>query len=87
MTVPSDDPLAIPALPRRWTAPEPVIVVGMLGWLLATAIVYGTGSDWTLARSVCPVGFGVGLVGTAIVAVQKLAVRRGRKGAQQGLDG
>ena len=31
--------LEIPELPRALRAPEPVIVVGMIGWVVATVIV------------------------------------------------
>lgn len=77
---------AVPELPARLRAPEPVIVGGMLAWLVATVVVAVTGIGPDRALTVCWVGLVVGLVGTAIVLIQRLAVRRGSKGAQEGLD-
>ncbi|MFW0785421.1 DUF2530 domain-containing protein [Gordonia sp. CPCC 206044] len=76
----------IPELPRALRLPEPVIVVGMVAWLVATITVWisGWGGDRTLA--VCLVGLAVGVLGTTIVLVQRSAVRRGDRTAQQGLD-
>ena len=77
---------SIPELPAALRAPGPVIVVGMVAWLIATLVVWlaDLGSDRTLL--VCLVGLAVGVLGTVIVLVQKSAVRRGSKGAQEGLD-
>lgn len=76
----------IPELPARWTAPGPVIVVGMTAWLIATLVVaiWDLGTDTTL--TICLVGLGVGLFGCFVVYLQKLAVRRGSPAAQQGLS-
>nr|WP_207842182.1 DUF2530 domain-containing protein [Williamsia soli] len=76
----------IPELPRRLTSPAPVIIVGMLGWLIATVVVagWGLGTDNTL--TICLVGLGVGLFGCFVVSLQKWAVRRGSRAAQQGLS-
>lgn len=76
----------IPELPRALRAPEPVIIVGMLAWLVATIVVWATGWGPDRALTVCLVGLGVGLLGTTIVVVQKAAVARGDRTAQQGLD-
>lgn len=75
----------IPALPPRLTAPAPVIAVGMLGWLIATVVVavWDLGTDNTL--TVCLVGLGVGVFGCFVVSLQKWAVRRGSRAAQDGL--
>lgn len=75
----------IPALPPRLTAPGPVIAVGMLGWLIATVVVavWDLGTDNTL--TVCLVGLGVGVFGCFVVSLQKWAVRRGSRAAQDGL--
>ncbi|WOC12928.1 DUF2530 domain-containing protein [Gordonia sp. MP11Mi] len=80
------DETPIPELPARLRAPEPVIVVGMLAWLVATIVVWAAdlGGDHTL--TVCWVGLLVGVAGTILVLVQKAAVRRGSRGAQEGLD-
>ena len=80
------DETSIPQLPERLRAPEPVIVAGMVVWLVATLAVWlgDLGGDRTL--TVCLVGLGVGILGTTIVLIQRAAVRRGSKGAQEGLD-
>lgn len=76
----------VPELPARLRAPEPVIVVGMIAWLVATLVVWLAGVGPDRALTVCLVGLGVGVLGTAVVLVQQAAVRRGSKGAQEGLD-
>lgn len=81
-----DDP-RIPELPPKLRAPEPVIVVGMLIWAVAAVIVWLTDLGSDRALTVCLVGLGIGVLGTVIVMVQKAAVRRGSRGAQEGLDG
>ncbi|MFC8312788.1 MULTISPECIES: DUF2530 domain-containing protein [unclassified Gordonia (in: high G+C Gram-positive bacteria)] len=78
--------LEIPELPRALRAPEPVIVVGMIGWVVATVVVAVTDLGGDRALSVCLVGLAVGLLGTTIVLVQRAGVRRGDRGAQEGLD-
>ncbi len=76
----------IPELPRTLTAPTPVIVVGMVSWLIATLVVavWDVGTDNTL--TICLVGLGAGLFGCFVVSLQKWAVRRGSPVAQQGLS-
>ena len=69
--------LEIPELPRALRAPEPVIVVGMIGWVVATVIVAVTDLGGDRALPVCLVGLAVGLLGTTIVLVQRAGVRRG----------
>ncbi|MEO9327085.1 DUF2530 domain-containing protein [Gordonia aurantiaca] len=76
----------IPELPRALRAPEPVIVVGMLAWVVASVVVAITDVGGDKALQICLVGLAVGLLGTTIVFVQKAGVRRGAKGAQVGLD-
>ena len=76
----------VPELPARLRAPAPVIVVGMLAWLVATIVVAVTGWGSDRALTVCWVGLAVGVLGTVIVLVQQAAVRRGSKGAQEGLE-
>lgn len=79
-------PEPIPALPRTLTAPEPVIVVGMVGFLIATVlvVVWDLGTDNTL--TICLVGLGVGLFGCFVVSLQRWAIRRGSRAAQDGLS-
>lgn len=80
------DPTEVPELPARLRAPEPVIVFGMLAWLVATIVVAAAGIGPDRALTVCLVGLGVGVLGTTIVLIQRAAVNRGSKGAQEGLD-
>ena len=74
-----------PELPKILREPAPVIIVGMVAWLIASivALVSGVGG---LTLAVCLWGLVVGLMGTSIVAVQLAAVRRGSKTAQEGLQ-
>ena len=51
--------LEIPELPRALRAPEPVIVVGMIGWVVATVIVAVTDLGGDRALPVCLVGLAV----------------------------
>ncbi|MDL9937774.1 DUF2530 domain-containing protein [Gordonia sp. ABSL1-1] len=76
----------IPELPPVLRAPEPVIVVGMLAWAVATVVIWLTGWGGDRAIGVALVGLAVGVLGTTIVAVQRRGVRRGDRGAQEGLD-
>ncbi|MCG7634173.1 MULTISPECIES: DUF2530 domain-containing protein [Gordonia] len=76
----------IPELPRALRAPEPVIVVGMVAWVIATVLVAVTDLGGDRALQICLVGLAVGLLGTTIVLVQRAGVRRGDRGAQEGLD-
>ncbi|AFA74962.1 hypothetical protein GPOL_c39510 [Gordonia polyisoprenivorans VH2] len=80
------DAATVPELPRALRAPEPVIIVGMLAWLIATIVVgvSGWGGGRTLA--VCLTGLGVGVLGTLVFLIQRRASRRGEKTAQRGLD-
>ncbi|MCF8602616.1 DUF2530 domain-containing protein [Gordonia sp. HY442] len=80
------DETPIPELPARLRAPEPVIVVGMLAWLVATIVVWAADLGGDRALTVCWVGLAVGVAGTILVTVQRTAVRRGSRGAQEGLD-
>ncbi|NLG46854.1 DUF2530 domain-containing protein [Gordonia sp. (in: high G+C Gram-positive bacteria)] len=80
------DETQIPQLPASLRAPEPVIIAGMLLWAVATVVVWLTGIGPDRALTVCLVGLGVGVLGTAVVLIQKAGVRRGSRGAQEGLD-
>ncbi|MGC5248760.1 DUF2530 domain-containing protein [Gordonia sp. DT219] len=80
------DAAPIPELPRALRAPEPVIVVGMLAWLVASIVVGVTGWGGGRTLAVCLTGLGVGVLGTAIFLVQRAASRRGSRSAQRGLD-
>lgn len=80
------EPDEIPQLPRALRAPEPVIAVGMIAWLVATVVVGVTGWGGGRTLAVCLVGLAVGLLGTSIFLVQRAASRRGDRTAQRGLD-
>lgn len=81
----ADEP-EIPQLPRALRAPEPVIVVGMVAWLVATIVVWATGWGGGRTLAVCLVGLAVGVLGTGVFLIQRAASRRGDRTAQRGLD-
>nr|VTO98431.1 hypothetical protein BIN_B_02532 [Mycobacterium riyadhense] len=74
-----------PPLPAVLLEVWPVIVVGALGWLAATAAAFLVPSleSW---RPVTVAGLGTGLLGTGIFVWQLAAARRGARGAQDGLE-
>jgi hypothetical protein len=82
-----DDGWQPPPLPRRLTDPVPVIVTGSAGWLVALvvlgvlALVGARPADvWLWA---CVVGVGLGVLGLAILTLQRRASARGARGAQK----
>lgn len=83
-TPPEPQPVA-PALPEILLRPWPVIYVIAAGWLVAAVLAFTVPGlhDW---RPVTVAGLGVGVLGTSIFLWQRSAVRRGSRGAQQGLD-
>jgi len=83
-TPPEPHPVA-PALPEILLRPWPVIYVIAAGWLVAALLAFTVPGlhDW---RPVTVAGLGVGVLGTSIFLWQRSAVRRGSRGAQQGLD-
>jgi hypothetical protein len=74
----------LPQLPTAWLEVWPVIAVGALGWLIATAAAFAVPqlAGW---RPVTLAGLGVGLLGTSVFLWQRAAARRGARGAQVGL--
>jgi protein-S-isoprenylcysteine O-methyltransferase Ste14 len=74
-----------PPLPPMLLQVWPVIVVGFLGWLVATAAAFVVPAlqSW---RPVTLAGLGTGLIGTGIFVLQLAAARRGARGAQAGLE-
>lgn len=78
-------PPTVPEIPPRFTDPRPVLLVGAIGFLIATIAVWSNDA-WATARPVCLMGLGVGLLGYTIFAIQRRSARRGDKGAQRGLD-
>ena len=77
---------AAPELPAALRSPEPVIIVGMVVWLIAAVLVGLTGWGDGRTLAICLTGLGVGVLGTGIFLVQRTAARRGDKTAQRGLD-
>lgn len=73
-----------PGLPAALLAPWPVIVAIAAGWLVAAVLAFMAPAlhEW---RPVTIAGLGVGVLGTSIFLWQRRAVRRGSRGAQDGL--
>ena len=81
MTETRNDPL----VPKRLTDPRPVVAIGTLAWLLATATVLLAGDRWSEALPICYAGLAVGVLGFTLFLAQRQAARRGSKVAQRGL--
>ncbi|MFF0493059.1 DUF2530 domain-containing protein [Nocardia sp. NPDC003482] len=75
---------AVPEIPPRLTDPRPVLVVGVLAWVIATVVVWSV-DRWADARPICLMGIAVGGLAYGIYALQRRSARRGDKGAQKGL--
>jgi hypothetical protein len=82
---PTEPQQAPPPLPEILLRPWPVIYVISAGWLVAAVLAFTVPGlhDW---RPVTVAGLVVGVLGTSIFLWQRSAVRRGSRGAQQGLD-
>lgn len=76
---------AVPPLPAAILDPRPALALGTIAWLCAAIalFVFG-GSDRQIA--LCLAGIAVGILGTVVYALQRRAVQRGARDAQQGLD-
>jgi Protein of unknown function (DUF2530) len=74
-----------PPLPPALLGVWPIIVVGVLGWLIAVAVAFlvPTLASW---RPVALAGVATGVIGTSIFLWQLAAARRGARGAQSGLE-
>jgi hypothetical protein len=74
-----------PSLPPALLKPWPVILVIATGWVIALVLAFTVPGlhDW---RPVTIAGLGVGALGTSIFLWQRHAVRRGSRGAQDGLS-
>ncbi len=74
-----------PPLPPILLEVWPVIAIGALAWLVATAAAFLVPAlqSW---RPVTLAGLGTGLFGTGIFVWQLAAARRGARGAQAGLE-
>jgi uncharacterized membrane protein YjjP (DUF1212 family) len=66
--------------------PRPALAIGTAFWAIATIVVLVAGDRWSDALPVCIAGIIVGLLGTSLFLVQRSASRRGRRGAQAGLE-
>lgn len=73
-----------PELPDALLEPWPVIVVITAGWVIALVLAFTVPGLHDL-RPYTVAGLGVGALGTSIFLWQRLAVRRGSRGAQSGL--
>ena len=73
-----------PPLPQRLVDPRPILIIGTLAWLIAFCVLLLTAEHgqwlWTTLA-----GWALGLLGYAVSRWQRLAARRGSRGAQQGL--
>jgi hypothetical protein len=82
-------PQAPPELPRQLVDLAPPVIIGTAVWALALAVVlvlqYGLDADVGFWPPTAIAGFGLGLLGLAIVGWQRKASRRGSRGAQRGL--
>jgi hypothetical protein len=74
-----------PPLPRALLGQWPVINTIAAGWLVAVILAFTVPAlhGW---RPTTIAGLGVGVLGTSIFLWQRAAVRRGARGAQDGLD-
>ena len=74
-----------PQLPPAMLEVWPVVVVGALGWVVATAVAFLVPGlqSW---RPIALAGLGVTALGTSIFVWQLAAARRGARGAQSGLE-
>ena len=79
-----------PPLPRRLSDMATVVGIGSALWALGAVVLLAA---WLVAGrpldvwfTTCLAGAGLGALGWGIVRWQRAAVRRGSRGAQQGLD-
>ena len=73
-------------LVERLSDPRPVIAVGTAAWVVATVVVALAGDRWSTALPVCYAGTALGVLGFGVFLLQRRAARRGKRGAQRGLD-
>ncbi|MCK0089451.1 DUF2530 domain-containing protein [Rhodococcus sp. HNM0563] len=71
---------------RAIADPRPALAIGTGLWVVVTLAVLIIGERWSAALPVCIAGIIVGLLGTGLFLVQRSASRRGRRGAQVGLE-
>lgn len=82
-------PQAPPELPKALVDLAPPVIVGTIGWVVALGVTlglrYGAEVEVGPWPATAIAGFGLGLLGLAIISWQRRASRRGTKGAQLGL--
>ncbi|MDV6014368.1 DUF2530 domain-containing protein [Haloechinothrix sp. LS1_15] len=77
-----------PNLPKRLTDLGPALVVGSAAWaaaLITIIVLYTLGYDVGIWLTTTIAGLVLGAVGMSLVAWQRYASRKGRRGAQRGL--
>jgi hypothetical protein len=68
-------------LPKRLTDLTPVVIVGMVSWAVALAVLLFTTSGLWVQTTLA--GIGLGFIGLGIIGWQRAAARRGSKSAQR----
>jgi hypothetical protein len=74
-----------PPLPRLLLKVWPVVAIGALAWLMATAAAFLV-PDLQSWRPIALAGLATGVIGTSVFVWQLAAARRGARGAQAGLE-
>ncbi|GEM_PF-2517004 len=75
----------LPPLPAAVLDPRPALALGTAIWLVIAIVLLVLGG-WSRTVALCLAGIAVGVLGTAVYALQRRAVVRGARGSQQGLD-
>lgn len=71
---------------ERLSDPRPVLATGTAVWVVATVVALVAGDRWSGALPVCYAGTALGVLGFGLFLIQRRAARRGKRGAQRGLD-
>lgn len=73
-----------PPLPRGLADPQPIVALGTLAWFAAAVVLLVTdrSPDWMWT---CLAAGLLGLIGLAMIHLQRNAARRGSRGAQRGV--
>ncbi len=81
----NDGAISAPPLPRSLTEPRPVVIAGTVLFAVALVVTLLARDSFGSAWIVCACGVGVGMLGAAVLTLQRRAARRGDRGAQRGL--
>lgn len=73
-----------PPLPRSLADPRPVIVIGTIAWFAAAVVFLATAAPSPWIRT-CVVAALLGLLGLAMIHLQRRAAQHGSRTAQRGL--